>query len=129
MKSNHIVLDALRFLLAGIVNTALTYLVYLFFLLYVSYQLAYALSWIFGLIIIAIFYPSKVFVGSDNSWKKVMLLMGQYGLVFACGLLSLKMLVHYGGISPVISAVVVMVFTAGLNFILMRLLYRKKFLH
>jgi putative flippase GtrA len=118
--------DAVRFLLAGGLNTILSYLVYLLLNLVVSYQVAYALSWVFGLLFIVIFYPSKVFVGSENSWKKVALLVLQYVVVFMCGLQCLTLLVSHVGLSEALAALFTMVFTTGLNFILMRLLYRKK---
>ena len=70
LKSKTVIKDGIRFLIGGGLNTAISYLAYLFFLLFTSYQIAYALSWVVGLLIIVIFYPSKVFVGSQNSWKK-----------------------------------------------------------
>lgn len=124
LKSNSIVSDGFRFLIGGGVNTAISYFSYLFFLLFANYQIAYALSWVVGLLIIVIFYPSKVFVGSQNSWKKIALLIGQYVLVFFCGLQCLKALVVYADISEQLAALFTMAFTTILNFLLMRLLYR-----
>lgn len=120
--------DAVRFLFAGGLNTLLSYLVYLLLNMVVSYQTAYALSWLFGLLFIVIFYPSKVFIGSQNSWKKVALLILQYIFVFACGLQCLMLMVGYFGLPEALAALFTMVLTTGLNFILMRLLYRKKLL-
>ena len=54
--STNFIGDAVRFLLAGGLNTILSYLVYLLLNLVVSYQIAYALSWVFGLLFIVIFY-------------------------------------------------------------------------
>lgn len=128
IKSTNFVGDAVRFLLAGGLNTGLSYLVYLLFNMVVSYEVAYALSWLFGLLFIVIFYPSKVFIGSENSKKKIALLILQYVFVFVCGLQCLKLMVSYFGLSEALAALFAMVFTTGLNFILMRLLYRKKLL-
>jgi putative flippase GtrA len=124
LKSKTVVKDAVRFLIGGGFNTAISYLAYLFFLLFTHYQIAYALSWVVGLLIIVIFYPSKVFVGSQNSWKKTALLIGQYILVFFCGLQCLKALVVYVDVSEQVAALFTMVLTTLLNFLLMRLLYR-----
>lgn len=124
LKSKTVIKDGIRFLIGGGLNTAISYLVYLFFLLFTSYQIAYALSWVVGLLIIVIFYPSKVFVGSQNSWKKTALLIGQYVLVFFCGLECLKALVVYADVSEQVAALFTMVITTILNFLLMRLLYR-----
>lgn len=124
LKSKTVIKDGIRFLIGGGLNTAISYLAYLFFLLFTSYQIAYALSWVVGLLIIVIFYPSKVFVGSQNSWKKTALLIGQYVLVFFCGLECLKALVVYAGVSEQVAALFTMAITTILNFLLMRLLYR-----
>ena len=124
LKSKTVIRDGLRFLIGGGLNTAISYLAYLFFLLFTSYQIAYALSWVMGLLIIVIFYPSKVFVGSQNSWKKTALLIVQYVVVFFCGLQCLKILVVYADISEQVAALFTMAFTTVLNFLLMRLLYR-----
>ncbi len=124
LKSTGVIKDGLRFLVGGGLNTAISYLAYLFFLLFTSYQIAYALSWVVGLLIIVIFYPSKVFVGSQNSWKKTAILIGQYLLVFFCGLQCLNLLVVHTGMSEQLAALFTMAFTTVLNFLLMRLLYR-----
>jgi len=129
LKAEGITKDAFRFLIGGGLNTAITYLAYLFFLLFAQYQIAYALSWVVGLLIIVIFYPSKVFVGSQNSWKKTAILIGQYVLVFFCGLLSLRALVVYAEISEQLAALFTMAFTTVLNFLLMRFLYRHSLFH
>ena len=126
IKPTNFIGDAVRFLLAGGLNTALSYLVYLLLNFVVSYQIAYGLSWLFGLLFVVIFYPSKVFMGSENTWKKIALLILQYIVVFLCGLQFLMLLVSYVGLSEALAALLTMVFTTGLNFILMRLLYRKK---
>jgi len=124
LKSSSVIKDGIRFLIGGGINTAISYFSYLFFLLFTHYQIAYALSWVVGLSIIVIFYPSKVFVGSQNSWKKTTVLMGQYLLVFFCGLQCLKVLVVHAGISEQLAALFTMALTTVLNFLLMRLLYR-----
>lgn len=129
LKAEGITKDAFRFLIGGGLNTAITYLAYLFFLLFTHYQIAYALSWVVGLLIIVIFYPSKVFVGSQNSWKKTAILIGQYVLVFFCGLQCLRALVVYAEISEQLAALFTMAFTTVLNFLLMRFLYRHSLFH
>ena len=126
MKRAEFNYDALRFLIAGGLNTALSYLVYLALLLVVNYQWAYALSWVFGLLLVIIFYPSKVFVGSQNSFKKQITVAGQYVLVFCLGLGLLSLLVDYLNVAAALAAIITMGVTTGLNFLLMRLLYRHK---
>jgi putative flippase GtrA len=126
MKYTGLNYDAIRFLVAGALNTALSYGVYWLLLIWLSYQAAYAMSWVFGLLLVVILYPSKVFVGSQNSRRKQLLVIGQYLVVFCAGLGLLAVLVDYFSIAPTWAAIVVMGFTTALNFGLMRLLYRHK---
>lgn len=118
--------DAVRFILAGAVNTGLSYVVYWTLLHWMNYQLAYILSWIFGLVLVIVLYPSKVFVGSQNSWKKRLLVALQYLFVFCVGIGLLGVFVKHLQFSPAWAAIVVMGITTVLNFLLMRLLYRYK---
>ena len=126
MKYTGLNYDAIRFLIAGGLNTALSYGVYWLLLIWLSYQAAYAMSWVFGLLLVVILYPSKVFVGSQNSRRKQLIVAGQYLLVFCAGLGLLSVLVDYFSILPKWAAIVVMGFTTVLNFVLMRVLYRHK---
>lgn len=126
MKYSGLSYDALRFVIAGGINTAISYGVYWLLLIWLSYQLAYALSWVFGLLLVVALYPSKVFVGSQNSRKKQLLVAAQYLVVFCAGLGLLSILVDYLSVPPAWAAIIVMVFTTVLNFGLMRLLYRHK---
>lgn len=126
MKRTDLNYDALRFIFAGAINTALSYCLYWVLLGWVSYPVAYALSWVLGLLLVVVLYPSKVFVGSKNSLKKQLLLAVQYASVFCVGLGLLKVLVGYIHLPPAWAAVIVMGFTTVLNFVLMRLLYRHK---
>lgn len=126
MKYSGLNYDALRFVIAGGINTAISYGVYWLLLIWLSYQLAYALSWVFGLLLVVVLYPSKVFVGSQNSRKKQLLVAAQYLVVFCAGLGLLSILVDYLSVPPAWAAIIVMVFTTVLNFGLMRLLYRHK---
>jgi hypothetical protein len=63
--ADHLLLagDALRFAIAGILNTSLTLLAYQLFLFVMPRQGAYALSWVCGIVFVLVFYPSQVFTG------------------------------------------------------------------
>lgn len=128
MKSTNFIHDAFRFLLAGGLNTILSYLAFLFFLLFTTYQISYALSWVFGIIFIAAFYPSKVFVGSDKSWRKTFIFVAQYVVIFFVGLYCIILLTTKFIVDEKISALITMVITAALNFLLGRFLFRGKLL-
>ena len=71
---DHVGSDALRFLVAGGLNTALTTLVYFAGLLVASPGVSYTIAWLVGLAFVMIFYPDRVFVGGDTSPKARLML-------------------------------------------------------
>ncbi len=120
-----VIKDALRFLTAGLINTGFTYITFLLATLVMPYEYAYALSWIAGIIFVLVFYPSKVFVGSTSSAKKLAIIVIQYGTIFLIGLLCMKFLVDAVRINQKIAIIIVIVITTITNFLLMRFVLRK----
>lgn len=125
MSKLSLVSDAIRFGIGGIINTALSYIVFLLLLKIVNYQIAYSGSWIFGILFVIIFYPSKVFIGSTNSTKKIIFTIIQYISVFLSGLLVMSLLIEHFKISEKLAIIAVIIFTTALNFLLMRFIFRK----
>lgn len=125
MNRLNLLSDAVRFAIGGVINTALSYIVFLLLLKITDYQIAYAGSWVFGILFVVIFYPSKVFVGSSNSLKKITLTIVQYILVFISGLCLMSILIEKLNVSEKIAIIIVIVFTTAINFLLMRLVFRK----
>lgn len=109
--------DASRFVLAGLFNTALTFLIYQMLLFPLSAPLAYAGSWITGLGFVAFFYPANVFKGSRRGIGDRLLLAGSYCGVLVAGLLLLNLLQELGVIAR-IAIIPVTVATTIVNFTL-----------
>src|SRR6476659_10705664 len=84
--------DALRFAIAGILNTSLTLLAYQLFLFVMPRQGAYALSWVCGIVFVLVFYPSQVFMGGRTKWMSRICLGLSYGVIFLLGLAVLELL-------------------------------------
>lgn len=111
--------QAIRFLAAGIGNTLLTLLLYQVLLLALPPRPAYALTWIAGIVLVALLYPSRVFgvarprpatrVGVSLVYV-VSFLLGLFALPPATYLLGARL-----GVLPVI------VLTTVFNFIAMRI--------
>lgn len=116
-------LDSIRFLIAGLLNTFITLVIYELALFFCSYQIAYLISWLVGIVIAIYFYPSKVFVGSENGVKSKICVGLIYIFVFLCGLMFMNLMSNRG-IPAQLLIVIVMVFTTLLNFILMRFVLR-----
>lgn len=117
--------DAARFIVAGVVNTALTLVVYQALLLVMTPSLAYAGSWIAGLIYVAIVYPDKVFKNGRRDLSDRFALAGSYVAMFLLGLLLLKLL-QAAGIAPSLAIFLVVGTTTVMNFLLSRTILRRR---
>jgi putative flippase GtrA len=78
-----------RFLIAGLTNTALSLGIFQVLVTFINPGLAYALSWLSGLLFVAITYPTFVF-NVHRNWANALALIIVYALVFALGLLFIR---------------------------------------
>lgn len=117
--------DALRFIVAGLLNTCITIIIYEIGLIFFEYRIAYSISWMVGIAIAVVFYPSKVFVGGRTTLVSKFLIMIVYVIVFFSGLLVLEQLKSYG-VAASACIFFVIVFTTVVNFLLMRLVLRSR---
>lgn len=124
-SSKHTLLgDASRFVLAGVTNTALTFVAYQMLLFPLSPPLAYAGAWMSGLGFVAFFYPTKVFKGSRHGIGDRLLLAGSYCAVLGAGLLLLNFLQEFG-LTARIAIIPVTVATMIVNFTLSQVILRR----
>ena len=124
LTTNQLFGDGLRFILAGSVNTLLTLSVYQFALFFLSHNFAYAVSWLVGILYLIIVYPTKVFPGGSTSPKRRVAAVAIYLVVFMISLWSLEFIVSTG-LHERIAIFVVIILSTSLNFVLMRLVFRK----
>ena len=116
--------DALRFLLAGGVNTVLTSAIYLLFALVLKPTVAYAIAWCLGLLFVAVVYPDHVYRGGRNDVRSRFWLVVSTVTVFVIGIFTLQVLVALTGIHQ-IAFFITLAVTTCLNFVLGRLLLRR----
>lgn len=91
MAAERLAGDALRFLIAGGLNTALTSLVYFVGLAIVPSSAAYAVAWLAGLAFVMVFYPDRVFPGSRTAVADRLAMGASVVVVFLVGLASLHL--------------------------------------
>lgn len=115
--------DSLRFVGAGLANTAFTLLVYQGLLFIVNHQAAYAGAWAAGLVFVVLFYPNRVF-GKRNpkAWSLVALALNCGGIFFI-GSITLQFLIGLG-VAPRLSVFVVLLLTSTANFVLGRWIFK-----
>jgi putative flippase GtrA len=111
--------DAIRFLGAGVLNTALTLGIYQILLFFCSPTAAYALAWICGLLFVAIFYPRKVFGVAERSVFVSLVVVAIYVVGFFLGL-SVVNVISYDFSAPRLGIFVSIACTTVFNFIVMR---------
>lgn len=117
--------DGLRFLLAGAGNALLTFAAYQLLLFVMPPSAAYALAWLFGLAIVIVVYPSKVFTGARTDAVARLHLGLTYVAMFLLGIATLKGLAALS-MSPRVAIVIVMAVTTLANFILGRFVLRRR---
>lgn len=122
--TDHVGSDAMRFLVAGGLNTALTTLVYFAGLLVASPAISYTVAWLVGLAFVMVFYPDRVFVGGDNSIKARLMLGGVTVGVFVIGLGVLQVFIQLTGEAR-IAFLLTLVATTVINFAAGRTLLRR----
>lgn len=116
-----------RFILVGICNTALTYGLYLGLMRVTGYMLAYSVSYLAGIFISYILNSLFVFeaaLSRKTALSFPLLYVFQY--IWGCALLWL--LVQMFGFDKKIAVIFVIVSNALLTFVLMKKLFRAKWL-
>lgn len=115
--------DAVRFLLAGGLNTLFTLFVYQLLLFVTGPTAAYAISWFCGLAIVIVFYPSRVFAGARTDLRARLGLAASYAAIFSLGVVALRVLAAVG-IPPRLAILGVLAVTTIANFLIGRLILR-----
>lgn len=111
--------EGMRFLVAGGLNTLLTYLVYLALLHVVGYVLAFSLSFVLGIGIAFVIYTLFVFQ-SPLTWRKMLQYPFLYVAQYAAGLLLLVIIVEYIGLDKRIAPIINLILLTPLTFLLNR---------
>lgn len=117
--------EALRFLLAGAFNTAVTYVVYLAALQVMPYRFAYTGAYAAGLVLGYAVNTYFVF-RARWSWKKMLAYPLVYVMQYGLGLLCLTVLVERQWASKEWAPLLVVVLTLPLTFLASRYLIKEK---
>ncbi len=121
LMNKKIGIEFFRFLLAGAINTLLSYLLYLSLLTFLSYMSAYTIAYCAGILISYFFNVLFVFKYrlSVTSFLKFPIV---YVLQYVIGASTLWVLVGKVAISPVIAMIGVLIITIPVTFLTSRLI-------
>jgi putative flippase GtrA len=113
--------QGIYFVLSGGLNTLATYLLYLLLLNFLHYQIAYATSFIAGILLSYVLSTRFVF-RTTHSWVKFSLFPLVYLISYAAGAAVLALSVNRLGIDQRIAPLVSACVTLPLSFVLSRLI-------
>ena len=88
----------LKFVITGVINTGLTYLIYLLLLWVLDYRVAYLLSFVTG-IAISLVLNSKFVFKTELTFKKTASFVAAYFVQLIAGIFILQLLVEQTSIS------------------------------
>lgn len=118
--------DAIRFLVAGGLNTALTSGVYFAGLTILSSGTSYTVAWLVGLAFVMVFYPDRVFPGGRTGLVDRLAIGGSVGAVFVAGLATLHLL-ERALQSQAAAFFATLAITTILNFLVSRWILRRRY--
>lgn len=114
-----------KFLLVGLVNTGFSYAIYLLFQLSLTYQLAYFLAYIAGMLFSYVVNSLFVFY-VPLSWKRLLAFPLVYVVQYVSGALLLGMLVEILSISKTLAPLISTVALLPLTYLLSRMVLLRK---
>ena len=111
-----------RFLIGGILNTAITYLLYFSLLPFFSYKIAYTAAFILGILVSyglnALFvFKAKVAIKSMIRFPLI------YLIQYLLGIALVTTLIEYLGVAAWLAPMIVIIITVPLTFVLSRLIF------
>ncbi len=111
-----------RFLVTGLLNTALTYVLYLLFLQFMAYQLAYTVVFVLGILISYVLNAGFVF-RTRMTLKTLARFPLVYGAQYALGMGLVLLLVEWGGAPSWLAPLCAIAITVPLTFVFSRYIF------
>lgn len=113
-----------RFLITGLFNTAITYVLYLLFLQFMAYQLAYSVVFVLGILISYVLNAGFVFRA-----RMTLGTLARFPLVYvaqyALGMGLVVVLVEFAGVAAWLAPLCAIAVTVPLTFVLSRFIFTK----
>lgn len=109
-----------KFIVAGVLNTGLTYLLFLILLRTFGYRISYSLTYAAGIVIAYVLQTYFVFE-VKNSVRMGLAVVASYALQYAYGLAALSVLIGGFAFRASIAMIIVMVTAVPVQFLALRL--------
>lgn len=111
-----------RFLVTGLFNTAITYALYLLFLQFMAYQLAYSVVFVLGILISYVLNAGFVF-RTRMTLKTLARFPLVYGLQYALGMGLVVVLVEFAGVAAWLAPLCAIAITVPITFLLSKSIF------
>lgn len=109
----------IRFGLVGLANTLISYLLYLFFLLFMHYTLSTSLSFI--ITIFVSYYLNSIYVFHVKpTLKRALIFPSSYLVNYLISIFGLVILIEYFGIPEKIAPILALIVTVPCNYIIVK---------
>jgi putative flippase GtrA len=124
MQKKRSLLDLIKFLIGGSINTVFTYIVYFGLQVLMPYQVAYALAFALG-IVFSFWFNSTIVFNTPVSWKSFFAFPLVYLAQYLLSAALLGFFVEHIGLNQRIAPLVVIIITIPITFVLTRWLLRR----
>ena len=111
-----------RFLVAGVLNTALTYALYVLLLAVVPYRVAFTLAYVAG-ILVSYALSARFVFRREASWRSFLRFPFVYLAQYLAGLLLVSVLVEWLAVPAWLAPIVALVVTIPLTYVLSRAVF------
>jgi putative flippase GtrA len=118
-------LEFIRFVLIGLVNTGLTYVLYLLLLFVVPYTIAYSISYIAG-IFLSYFLNSKFVFKTKLQLSKALQFPLVYIVQYLLGLVLIYVLVDLFNFNKTIVPILIVIISMPITFVLSKFIIKGK---
>jgi putative flippase GtrA len=115
--------EFIKFVIGGVINTTLSYLIYLFLLLFLSYQVSYFFSYIFG-ILVSYYVNCKFVFNEPISIKKLLSYPAVYIVQLLLSYLFLYLLIQKLSIDAKLAPLLVTIVSLPITFVLSKFILK-----
>lgn len=123
LKSLYLRHETVRFVLAGATNTGLTLAIYWLVLNWLSYPVAYSVSFVSGVLSSYALNTYVVFRASW-SWTKLLIFPSVHVVNYACGMAVMWLCIQLIGLSQLVAPIVATLAVLPINFLMTRRLMK-----
>lgn len=114
-----------KFLGAGVINTIASYMVYAFLVMFINYQIAYAIAFVFGIVLSFILNTKYVFQ-VQQTMKKFVLFPLVYLVQYLLGAFMMNFIIEIVGINKFFAPLVVTVCLLPVSYLLSKRILASK---